>query len=71
MIDVDTRWLELYPYSDKQSNTISLIFDREGLCRYPRPRVVIFNNGTEFSSESHELLLSYGITPKQTTIKNP
>ena len=71
MIDVDTRWLELYPYSDKQSNTISLIFDREGLCRYPRPRVVIFNNGTEFSSEIHELFLSYGITPRQTTIKNP
>ena len=41
------------------------------MCRYPRPRYVIFDNGTEFTSEFRELLLSYGITPKQTTIKNP
>jgi len=33
--------------------------------------MVVFDNGTEFSSEFHELLLSYGIQPKSTTIKNP
>ena len=33
--------------------------------------MVIYDNVTEFSNEFHELLLSYGIIPKRTTIKNP
>ena len=70
MIDVGTRWPALHSSTEKGSSNISFIFDREWLCRYPRPRMVIYDNGTEFSSEFHELLLSYGIIPKRTTIKN-
>jgi transposase InsO family protein len=33
--------------------------------------VAIFDNGSEFSSEFRELLDSYGIIPKPTTVKNP
>ena len=71
MIDVGTRWPELQSSTEKGSSNISFIFDREWICRYPRPKMVIYDNGTEFSSEFHELLLSYGIIPKRTTIKNP
>ena len=48
-----------------------MIVDQEWLSRYPRPNACIFDNGPEFSSEFRELLLSYGIKPKPTTIKNP
>lgn len=71
IIDSGLRWIELHEYSSKASEDISLIFDREWLCRYPRPRMVVFDNGSEFGSEFGELLDSYGIQPKATTIKNP
>jgi len=61
----------LHEYKSKSSEKISLIFDREWLCHYRRPRMVVFDDGTEFSSEFLELLPSYGIQPKATTIKNP
>ena len=48
-----------------------LIVDHEWFCRYPRPRMAIYDNGSEFQSEFLELLHSYGIIPKPTTIKNP
>ena len=48
-----------------------MIIDQEWFSRYPRPRVAIFDNGSEFSSELRELLASYGVKPKPTTIKNP
>ena len=71
IIDSGLRWIELHQYDAKNSENISLIFDREWLCRYPRPNIVVFDNGIEFSSEFHELLDSYGIKVKATTIKNP
>ena len=70
MIDVATRWIEILPYSNNKSNIVLFIFNREWICCYPRPRIIIFDNGTNFSSEFHELLLSFGTTPRQ-TIKNP
>ena len=70
-IDIATRWPELHEYDTKASENIALIFDREWLNRYPRPRFVTFDNGTEFTSEFVELLESFGVTPKPTTVKNP
>jgi len=60
-----------YTNINQNLEEISLIFDSEWLCCYPRPQIVVFDNETEFSSEFHELLQSYGIQPKATTIKNP
>ena len=70
-MDVGTQWVELHEYSSKRSEDISLIFDREWLNLYPRPRTVIYDNGTEFTSEWNEMLESYGVIGKPTTIKNP
>jgi transposase InsO family protein len=45
--------------------------DQHWFCHYPQPRAAIFDNGSEFSSEFFELLQSYGVAAKPTTIKNP
>jgi hypothetical protein len=37
---------------------------------YPHPRAAIFDNGPKFSNELLELLNSYGVIAKPTTIKN-
>ena len=71
IIDIATRWTELCPYSSKRSEDIALLVDQSWFCRYPRPRAAIFDNGSEFSYEFLELLRSYGVTPKPTTVKNP
>ena len=46
--------------------------DSEWLDRYPRPIRCIHDNGTEFTGEAfQELLRSYGVKAKTTTVKNP
>ncbi|KAJ0391230.1 hypothetical protein P43SY_008411 [Pythium insidiosum] len=72
MIDHATRWLEIGIQPDKRSVTTAECFDREWLCRYPRPLQVIHDLGTEFTSrEFQEMLESYAIKSKPTTAKNP
>uniref|UniRef100_A0AAV1U4K5 RNA-directed DNA polymerase n=1 Tax=Peronospora matthiolae TaxID=2874970 RepID=A0AAV1U4K5_9STRA len=72
MIDHATRWLEVGIQHDKTSLTTAESFDREWLCRYPRPVTVIHDLGTEFTGdEFQELLRSYGIQAKPITSKNP
>jgi transposase InsO family protein len=71
IIDIATRWPEIVPYDSKRSEDIAMLFDRTWLARYPRPEAVIFDNGPEFSAEFTELLRTYGIRPKPTTVKNP
>ena len=58
--------------SNKRGETIAMLFDKAWLCRYPRPRRVVYDYGSEFIGfEFQELLLSYGIEPVLTTVKNP
>ena len=71
MIDRATNWPEFAIAKDSTALTASTLFDKVWLCRYPRPKNVIHDNGTEFSSEFLELLASYGINSKLTTVKNP
>ncbi len=48
------------------------LFNINWLCRYPRPRRVVYDNWSEFIGfEFQELLKSYGIDPQPTTVKNP
>ena len=71
MIDRATNWPEFAIAKDATTITASNLFDKVWLCRYPRPKNVVHDNGTEFSSEFLELLASYGIKSKPTTVKNP
>ena len=71
-VDKATGWPEILAISDKQGETVATLFDDAWLCRYPRPRRVEYDNGSEFVGfEFQELLSSYGIEPVPTTVKNP
>ena len=56
---------------DKTSASISRLFNRAWLSRYPRPKEVVCDNGSEFKLHFIDLLRSYSITRKPTTSKNP
>ena len=71
-IDPVTCWPEFTMVTSKSSVVVANAFDTQWLCRYPRPRYVIHDNGSEFiGMEFQELLEDYGITSKPTTVKNP
>jgi hypothetical protein len=59
------------PIFDKSSNQISQLVNKIWLCRYPRCRHLIYNNGSEFKLHFELLCESYGIKRKPTKIKNP
>ena len=72
IIDPATSWLELVALSDKSALTVARAFDQHWLSRYPRPLECVHDNGSKFVGyEFQELLQSYGITIKVTTVANP
>jgi hypothetical protein len=56
---------------DKSSAQISRLVNKSWLSRYPRPKAVIYDNGSEFKLHFVALCKEYGVTRKPTTIKNP
>jgi len=85
-LDPATGWFEIaeVPYFDidnvknknktaidKSSARISQIFNDVWLSRYPRPKKVIFDNGSEFKKDFVPLLQDFAIKPTCTTITNP
>ncbi len=56
---------------EKSSDQISRLVNKFWLCRYPRCRYLIYDNGSEFKLQFETLCDSYGIKCKPTTIKNP
>ena len=56
---------------DKSSARISRLFNQVWLSRYPRPKTVVFDNGSEFKKDFVPLLKDFSIKPKCTTVKNP
>jgi hypothetical protein len=86
MIDPSTGWFEIVQvpyydldeikmdnreYIDKTSARISQLFNQTWLSRYPRPRRVVFDNGSEFKRDFVPLLKDFDIKPVLTSIKNP
>jgi transposase InsO family protein len=72
IIDKGTGWPEFIATQSKSSQQIAILFDGAWLCRYPRPNRVVFDNGGEFmGGEFQELLVSYGVKPVPTTVRNP
>ena len=56
---------------EKTSLNFATQFDKAWLCRYPRPKEIVHDNGGEFTGfEFQELASSYGIKLKPTTVKN-
>jgi len=56
---------------DESSDRISRLVDKIWLCRYPRCRYLIYDNGSEFKLHFETLCNSYGIKRKPTTTMNP
>ena len=72
MIDRATSWPEFALARDKSAITNAVLFDKEWLCRYPRPLIVIHDNGREFiRGEFQEMIASFGIKYQPTSSKNP
>ena len=72
MFDEGSSWPEITVIKNKSTEEIATLVDDIWLARYPRPLYFIHNNGREFiGSGFKELLDSYGVNPKLTTVKNP
>eukprot|EP00970_Alexandrium_tamarense_P011207 scaffold2393_cov116-Alexandrium_tamarense.AAC.1 len=56
---------------DKTSARISRLINQCWLSRYPRPRCVIYDNGSEFKLHFERLFDDFGVKRKPTTIRNP
>lgn len=56
---------------DKTSWQIARLVNKLWFSRYPRCQRVVYDNGSEFKLYFQQLIESYGIKKKPTTIKNP
>lgn len=72
MVDACKNWLELALAPTANTTSCANQFDINGLCCCPCPNKVGHNNGEDFIAEEfQELLMSYDIQSKMTTVKNP
>ena len=72
MICEASLWPEVARIQCNRAWHVAKVFNHTWLCRYPRSKEVIFDNGKEFVGEEfQELLESYAIKSVPTTVKNP
>jgi hypothetical protein len=72
IIDEGSGWPEIMPIQNKYAEEIAQIVDDQWFNRYPRPIYCIHDNGGEFIGAGfEEMLKSYGVRPKPTTVQNP
>ena len=71
MVNAGMNWCEVAQITTASSIARAKAFNQQWLSRYPRPLECVHDNGNEFMGiKFQELLLSYGIKPKPTTVKN-
>ena len=86
MIDPATGWFQIFriptfnldevvidndKYIDKSSTRVSQMFNNTWLCRYPRQRRVVLDNGSDFKLDLTPLLNYFDIKPVLLSVKNP
>jgi hypothetical protein len=86
MIDPATGWFEIAEVPsfniedvkkgntqliDKTSARISQVFNQVWLSRYPRPRRVVLDNGSEFKKDFLVLLKDFDVKATLTSVENP
>ena len=69
--DSDNKIVETSEIFDKTSQQIARLVNTLWFSRCPRPKNVIYDNGSEFKLHFHSLCDTYGLKGKPTTIKNP
>ena len=67
MIDPATGWFEIAAVKDPTSDATQKILDSMWLSRYPRPKEIGFDGGSEFKWLFLELCNNCGMKPKRTT----
>ena len=68
IIDIHSRWVELIPLSSQKSVDIAQEVNEWWFCRYPRPRVLLSDQGPNLKGKPFaELLNSYGVQHHFTT----
>ena len=85
MVDSATGWFEIVEvpyysiedvekdeqnYIDKSSARISRLFNQTWLSCYPRPKEIIFDNGSEFKMHFMTLLKDFDIKLRPATVEN-
>ena len=70
-IDPATGWFEVVELPNKLARTVMDAFNNAWLTRYPRPKLICFDNGNEFKAIFKELCDNYGLVSKPTTTYNP
>ena len=58
-------------YIDKSYYRVSQLFKNKWICRYPRPRKVMFDKGPEFKRDFTTFLKDFDIKPVLTSTKKP
>ena len=86
IIDPATGWFEIFEiptfdidevmagndeYIYKPSARVSQLFNNTCLCRYPRTRKVVFDNGSKFKQYFTPLIKDFNIKTVLTSVKNP
>jgi hypothetical protein len=70
-IDPATGWFEMKEINDATSDTVSATMDDMWFCRYPRPRKIGLDGGSEFKKLFKEMIANYGLETAQSTPYNP
>ena len=71
MIDPATGWFECAALKNAPTaDEIHRLFDNHWLARYPRPKEIGFDNGSEFKAEFLELIENMGVKRKTSTSFN-
>ena len=72
MIDPATSWFEMKQIKNKTAFEVATAVEQTWLTRYPWPRTLTYDRGTEFMAEFSKMIKDdYGIKRRPTTSKNP
>ena len=72
MIDPATSWFEMKQIPNKLATTVAQAVEQTWLCRYPWPKKITYDKGSEFMAEFGKMVVEeYGIVKKAITPRNP
>lgn len=72
MQDKFTKWVEFCPLREQKTRPIIQAFKEKILLRYGTPRILITDNGTQFTAKDFQKLVeSFGITHQRTSPYSP
>lgn len=71
MIDPATGWFEIQEVSNIDSDQAQQAFDDTWLCRYPRPKYIGHDGGSEFKKVFAEMIENFGLKRCKGTAYNP